>query len=138
MCETYAGGPQCEPYLKGVQVYIKSSLQSQRKKAARVSLQYSMLDRLNEYVSPRCKHYVLPTLCNYVFPPCDTSHSEPKPRKFCRGDCLLLKNDICKREFEQARKIPVVSQMLPNCLQMPTIRDLSDKRCIQFVKEGKL
>lgn len=134
VCETYAGGQQCEPYLKGVQVYVKSS-QPQTTKTARVSMQYSMLDRLDEFVSPKCKHYVLPTLCNYVFPPCDTSHPEPKPRKFCRGDCFLLKNDICKREFEQVKELPVVSKIFPDCLQMPTIGDVVDKKCIQIVKE---
>ncbi|XP_015759041.1 PREDICTED: inactive tyrosine-protein kinase transmembrane receptor ROR1-like isoform X1 [Acropora digitifera] len=134
VCETYAGGQQCEPYLKGVQVYVKSS-QPQTTKTTIVSMQYSMLDNLDEFVSPKCKHYVLPTLCHYFFPPCDTSHSEPKPRKFCRGDCFLLKNDICKREFEQVKELPVVSKIFPDCLQMPTIRDVGDKKCIQIVKE---
>lgn len=134
VCETYAGGQQCEPYLKGVQVYVKSS-QPQTTKTTIVSMQYSMLDRLDEFVSPKCKHYVLPTLCHYIFPPCDTSHPEPKPRKFCRGDCLLLKNDICKREFEQVKELPVVSKIFPDCLQMPTIGDVVDKKCIQIVKE---
>ena len=117
-------------------MYVKSS-QPQTRKTAIVSMQYSMLDSLDEFVSPKCKLYVLPTLCNYVFPPCDTSHSEPKPRKFCRGDCFLLKNDICKREFEQVKELPVVSKIFPDCLQMPTIGDVGDKKCIQIVKEGK-
>lgn len=118
-------------------MYVKPLLRSQQETANKVRMNYDMLDRLDEYVSSRCKHYVLPALCNYAFPPCDLSHSEPIPRKFCRADCLMLKNDICKREFEQARQVKMVSQLLPNCSSMPTIRHQGDKGCIQIVNEGE-
>lgn len=94
-------------------------------------------DMLKGFVSDGCKDYVLPTLCNYAFPPCDSSRSKAKPRKFCRDDCLVLKNDMCKLDFERARKITFVSTLLPDCSSMPAVGDPDYKSCIRVVSQGK-
>lgn len=93
-------------------------------------------DMLNKFVSKGCKDYVLPTLCNYAFPPCDSSRPKPKPRKFCRDDCLVLKNDVCRLDFERAREIQFVSTLLPDCSSMPAMGDPDYKSCIRVVSQG--
>ena len=91
---------------------------------------------LKEFVSDGCKDYVLPTLCNYAFPPCDSSRSKPKPRKFCRDDCLVLKNDICKQDFERAQKLSFVAALLPDCSSMPAVGHDDYNSCIRVVPQG--
>ncbi|XP_020611795.1 inactive tyrosine-protein kinase transmembrane receptor ROR1-like isoform X2 [Orbicella faveolata] len=131
-CELYSGGELCKPYLDGQRVYVNSKTASQVSHGSRVGRNYDML---KEYVSDGCKDYVLPTLCNYAFPPCDSSQSKPKPRKFCRDDCLVLKNDICQEDFERARKLPFVSVLLPDCSSMPAVGHPDYKSCIRVVPQ---
>lgn len=133
VCEAYSGGSLCEPYLKGQRVFADPSIRSQVQTGNRVDINYEML---KSYVSVRCKAFVLPTLCNFALPPCDPSYSEPTPKKFCRDDCLILKNHICKREFEQASRFTLVSHLLPNCSSMPTVGDPGYKKCIRVVNDG--
>ena len=135
MCEHYSGGQLCDPYLKGQQVYVNPSRASQAQTGNRVEINYNML---NGYVSSGCRNYVLPTLCNYAFPPCDQAYSAAKPKKFCRDDCLILKNDICEWEFKQISRHPYLSHLLPNCSSMPTVGDPDYKRCIRVVPKGRL
>lgn len=87
-------------------------------------------------MSDGCKGYVLPTLCNYAFPPCDSSRSKPKPRKFCRDDCLVLKNDICQEDFERAQKLSFVAALLPDCSSMPAVGHPDYNSCIRVVPQG--
>lgn len=133
MCELYSGGELCKPYLDGQRVYVSSKTSSQAAHGIRVKVNYDMLE---EFVSQGCRDYVLPTLCNYAFPPCDSSQSKAKPRKFCQDDCMVLKNNICKLDFERARKIPYVSKLLPDCASMPAVGDLDYKSCIRVVSQG--
>ena len=133
MCEPYSGGQLCEPYLKGQRVYVNPSRGSQAQIGNRVDIHFSTL---KNYVSGGCKDYVLPTLCNYAFPPCDPAYTTPTPRKFCRDDCLVLKNDVCKTEFYYASRNKFVSHLLPNCSSMPTLGDPGYKRCIRVVTQG--
>ena len=114
-------------------MYVNSNTKSQAWHGVRVGMNYNIL---KEYVSDGCKDYVLPTLCNYAFPPCDSSRSKPSPRKFCRDDCLVLKNDICQQDFERARKLPVVSALLPDCSSMPAVGHPEYKSCIRVVPQG--
>ena len=131
-CELYKGGKLCEPYLEGKQVYVEK--RSQEDMNTGVSFNY---EQLKEYVKPRCKEYVLPTLCNYAFPPCDESNlADPKPRKFCRDDCLVLKNDVCEFEFTQALRYPIISGMLPECSSMPAVGHPDYAHCIRVVDKG--
>ena len=125
----------CEPYLKGQRVFADPSIRSQVQTGNRVDINYEML---KSYVSVRCKAFVLPTLCNFALPPCDPSYSEPTPKKFCRDDCLILKNHLCKREFERASRFTLVSHLLPNCSSMPTVGDPGYKNCIRVVNDGEL
>ena len=134
VCELYSGGQLCEPYLKGQRVYVNPS-RPQVSVGLRVEINYNMLAK---YVSVGCKDYVLPTLCNYALPPCDLPYSTPKPKKFCRDDCLLLKNDICKLEFMHASRNRYISHLLPNCSSMPSKGDSGYKRCIRIVPKGRL
>ncbi|KAJ7388890.1 Inactive tyrosine-protein kinase transmembrane receptor ror1, partial [Desmophyllum pertusum] len=131
VCELYAGGELCKPYLKGQRVYVNPK-KPQASHGVRVEWNYNMLKK---YVSSGCKDYVLPTLCNYGFPPCDLTHSEAKPRKFCQDDCLVLKNDLCKAEFAYAGSISYVSHLLPDCASMPAVGDPSYKSCIRVVSQ---
>ncbi|XP_078352935.1 tyrosine-protein kinase transmembrane receptor Ror-like isoform X2 [Oculina patagonica] len=136
VCELYSGGELCKPYLDGQQVYVSLKTVSQAAQGSKVKSNYDMLA---EFVSQGCRDYVLPTLCNYAFPPCDMSHSKAKPRKFCQDDCLVLKNNICKFDFERARKIarkfPYVSKLLPDCASMPAVGDPDYKSCIRVVSQ---
>lgn len=132
VCELYSGGDLCEPYLKGQQIYVaKKRPQTSQKNL--IETNYHMLEK---YVSVGCRDYVLPALCNYGFPPCDLTQSEAKPRKFCQDDCLILKNDICKIDFQNALRIPVVSNLLPDCDSMPAKGDPGYKSCIRVVSQG--
>lgn len=133
VCQVFSGGKLCEPYLKGQRVFFNPSIETQGALGKRVDSQYPMLKR---HVSEGCKDYLLPILCNYALPPCDLDHSDPKPTKFCQDDCLILKNDLCKVEYERASMYEFVSQLLPNCSSMPAKGHPDYKRCIRVVPEN--
>lgn len=133
-CEPYSAGELCEPYLKGQQIYVNLERGSQSSLSGRVGLQY---DLLKKFVSPGCKDYVLPTLCNYVFPPCDLPYTAPKPRWFCRDDCMILQNNFCRVEFERARNIEAIQHLLPDCSSMPSKGAPGYNTCIRVVPPEK-
>lgn len=131
VCELYSGGDFCEPYLKGQKIYV-SKKRPQSHQQEIIENNYGLLF---QYVSERCRDYVLPALCNYGFPPCDLTQSAAKPRKFCQDDCLVLKNDICKRDFKNALRFPLVSRLLPDCDSMPAKGQPGYKSCIRVVPQ---
>lgn len=130
VCETYSGGKVCAPYLDGQQVYMKLA-GDQPRRAGIVSMAYDGMSRAR--LTPTCKRYVLPALCNYYFPPCDTTAQKPTPRRFCQDDCLVLKNDACRAEFAMFAAFGYKS-MLPNCADMPAAGSSAYKTCIRVVK----
>ena len=132
-CEPYSAGELCEPYLKGQQIYVNLERGSQARLSVKVELQYGLLKK---YVSPGCKDYVLPTLCNYVFPPCDLPYTDPKPRRFCRDDCMILQNNFCRVEFERARSIKAIQHLLPDCSSMPSEGAPGYNTCIRVIPPG--
>ena len=132
-CEPYSAGELCEPYLKGQQIYVNLDRGSQSSLYGKVDIQY---DFLKKFVSPGCKDYVLPTLCNYIFPPCDLPYTAPKPRWFCRDDCMILQNNFCRVEFERARNIETIQHLLPDCSSMPSKGAPGYSTCIRVVPPG--
>ena len=132
-CEPYSAGELCEPYLKGQQIYVNLERGSQSSLSRKVGFNYGLL---KEYVSSGCKDYVLPTLCNYIFPPCDLPYTAPKPRWFCRDDCMILQNNFCRVEFERARNIETIQHLLPDCSSMPSKGAPGYNTCIRVVPPG--
>ena len=129
MCETYSGGNLCQPHLGGKRVYM-SSAGAQTKRAQIVAMANSGMSQA--FLTATCQRYILPALCNYYFPPCDVNAPKPTPRKFCQDDCLLLQNDLCKREFALIARLGY-GFYLPDCADMAKAATPAYTTCIRVV-----
>ncbi|EDO43993.1 predicted protein, partial [Nematostella vectensis] len=127
-CEPYKG-TFCSKYLKGKNVYVKDRQQNVENKVA------TLIGILNRHVTDRCKEYVIPTLCNYIIPPCAKDSKKPRPIRFCRDDCEVLQNTVCKLEFHYAKQR--FAKMLPDCSVLPGPGSPEYKTCIRVTMKGE-
>lgn len=81
-------------------------------------------------LSDRCKPYVLPLLCHYLFPYCDDVATEPKPRPICYEECDLLRKDICRDEYIVAKRESLEHVLFPDCSLLPMKESKEGKNCI--------
>ena len=65
--------------------------------------------------SPECMEAVVPFLCFYIFPLCDSSDRPYQPSS---AECSAITNGICAREFETAATF-ARSDQLPQCQLLP-------------------
>ena len=65
--------------------------------------------------SPDCMEAVVPFLCFYIFPLCDSSG---RPYQPSAAECSTLIDGICAREFETAATF-ATSDQLPQCQLLP-------------------
>ncbi|XP_032241527.2 tyrosine-protein kinase transmembrane receptor ROR2 [Nematostella vectensis] len=126
-CEPYKG-TFCSKYLKGKNVYVKDRQQNVENKVA------TLIGILNRHVTDRCKEYVIPTLCNYIIPPCAKDSKKPRPIRFCRDDCEVLQNTVCKLEFHYAKQR--FAKMLPDCSVLPGPGSPEYKTCIRVTMKA--
>ena len=64
---------------------------------------------------PECMKAVIPFLCFYVFPLCDSSSGLHQPSS---EECREITEDICAREFQTAATFATDGQ-LPQCQLLP-------------------
>ena len=65
--------------------------------------------------SPECMEVVVPFLCFYIFPLCD---SNGRPYQPSAAECTTVIDGICAREFESAAT-SAMSDQLPQCQLLP-------------------
>ena len=85
---------------------------SQQDKEEQVTLFIGGLPILNP--SPECLEAVVPFLCFYIFPLCDSSGCPYQPSSV---ECSAVTDDICDQEFEIAATF--ASDQLPQCQLLP-------------------
>ena len=64
---------------------------------------------------PECKEVLIPLLCFYIFPLCDSSSNLHQPSS---EECREITEDICAREFQTAATFATEDQ-LPQCQLLP-------------------
>ncbi len=70
-------------------------------------------------ISSQCKDYSHQAACYHRYRICDPYMSSRPPRtlQLCRGDCQLLRSDVCPREYQLAEKHELIGpgKLLPDC-----------------------
>ena len=128
-CVRY-NGSVCTRLLKGVPVYIKSydKLENIERK---LSTAYDNIRTYKE-ISQRCRPFVQPLLCHYLFPSCDTSSRDPKPREICYEECEVLRTKICAKEYKIALSHILHDVLFPVCSTLPRSGTKEGKNCIKL------
>ena len=126
-CVRYTG-TLCSSNIHGLKtVYISSfNQQSHIEKKLENALNVITSSR---QLSKRCKPYVLPIVCHFLFPYCNDMASDPEPRPLCYEECDLLRTDICKDEYNAARE-QLEHVLFPNCSMLPRKESKEGKNCI--------
>ena len=94
------------------------------------------LSKRNRYVSSRqCQGYVEPLLCHLHLPDCDESSASPKGKPICQDECLVLKNNLCKKEYSRGKKFGA-SGISFDCSSVEALTSSSGK-CSRIGLPGK-
>lgn len=130
-CVIY-NGTICEKLLKGQPIFVRS-YEKLENIETKISIAYS---RIQDYkkISKQCRPFVQPLLCHFNFPSCDKTSSVPTPRHICYEKCELLRTDICKNEYLEARKASLQGVLLPECSTLPHKDSKQGKNCISKLK----
>ena len=85
--------------------------------------------------SPECLEVVVPFLCFYIFPLCDSSG---RPYQPSAAECNTLTGGICAQEFETAAAF-VTGDQLPQCQLLPeTTLECNGKSCVVCMGQSVL
>ncbi|XP_031559844.1 inactive tyrosine-protein kinase transmembrane receptor ROR1-like isoform X2 [Actinia tenebrosa] len=127
-CVRYTGN-KCSSYINLLKtVYIKAvNQQSSIEKKLEIALNAISSSKK---LSDKCKPYVLPLLCHYLFPYCDDVATDPKPRPICYEECDLLRKDICRDEYIVAKRESLEHVLFPDCSLLPLKESKEGKNCI--------
>ncbi|XP_077981751.1 muscle, skeletal receptor tyrosine-protein kinase-like isoform X2 [Glandiceps talaboti] len=83
-------------------------------------------------VSPDCRSALEKLLCHSVFPDCSTTvPGYPMPKPLCKEECVHVQSTMCSQEWpvilDSIARSPGRSQLLPDCLLLPSIYDKTHK-----------
>lgn len=81
--------------------------------------------------SSKCRKFALKALCYYFFPPC--MHDNITPNLICRKDCEILDAQICSKEFQYAKTMPIGGELIPECVNLPE----KQETCLELGISGK-
>ena len=91
----------------------------------------SSLGTVIPFTSTKCRNFALKALCYYFFPPC--LEDDITPNMICRKDCEILEAQICSKEFQYAKTMPIGGQIIPECRNLPKKQDT----CLELGISGK-
>ncbi|XP_013780639.2 inactive tyrosine-protein kinase transmembrane receptor ROR1-like [Limulus polyphemus] len=131
VCQVYRGAT-CSEYIANKTVYFKS-LRSQGFLEEKLAAAFTVIATLQD-VSAQCQHFAIPFFCYFAFPLCDESSLAPKPRQVCRDECEALEYKMCRLEYFNAKRHPVISQqnILPVCKDLPPIGSKESQNCVRL------
>ncbi|XP_070563655.1 inactive tyrosine-protein kinase transmembrane receptor ROR1-like [Ptychodera flava] len=127
-CEPYRGS-LCSSFLGTNDIYVEASAPAQEMES-RLSIGLKMLESHSDEWSERCLEHAIPFVCYYAFPLCDTTKSTPTRREICYEDCIQIKENICRDEFEMLQLSGIADSMLPDCVGAPRFDGVSN--CVKL------
>ena len=97
---------------------------------------FSILQSYSSVISEECSAAVLPFLCQYVYPPCDSNSST---QFITQEQCINIRDDLCEAEWRIAMTIEH-GNLLPVCEtfgtgSVTTVNNTEPLRCHYQFKE---
>lgn len=126
-CEPYVG-KVCSDYIQSRQRIFISENRTQR--GYEIKLNQS-LPRVVQFSSSKCRNFALKALCYYFFPPCQEDNITPN--LICRKDCEILEAQICSKEFQYTRTMPIGGEIIPKCENLP----VKQETCLELGVSGE-
>ena len=112
-CEPYIGNV-CSEYIgAGQQIFIS---ENRTQRGFETKLTQSWIT-VQPVTSSKCRKFALKALCYYFFPPCQEDNVTPN--LICRKDCEMLEAQICSKEFQYAKTMPIGGEIIPECVNLP-------------------
>ena len=138
-CEVYTGN-LCSAHVNSRKVFIKFG-QTQQTTAKNIE---NIFRSMSSFMLPKCKSYLLPSLCKYYFPPCDAKRKKPKAIPICKKDCMYLEQNACQSVYSTVKAVSSsLRYQLPTCSNLPTAdaenaptncqRIFSSSECLVFI-----
>lgn len=131
-CQVYQG-VTCGQYLGNRSVFVRPPPDSLAAMEAKVAAAFTVIATSHD-MSPQCHKYAIPSLCFFVFPPCDPRDGEPVPRTVCRDECELLEHSVCRMEYTIAKRHPLIGQqnLLPSCEDLAPVGSPESASCLRL------
>ncbi|XP_064477295.1 LOW QUALITY PROTEIN: tyrosine-protein kinase transmembrane receptor ROR2-like [Ornithodoros turicata] len=130
-CQIYQG-VTCGQYLGNRSVYVRPPPDNLATMEAKVAAAFTVVATSHD-MSAQCHKYAIPSLCFFVFPPCE-GESEPVPRSVCRDECELLEHSVCRMEYSIAKRHPLIGQqnLLPVCEKLAPVGSPESASCLRL------
>ena len=110
-------GNLCSTYVSSRKIFVKFG-QTQQNTEKNIE---NIFRSMSSYALPKCKTYLLPSLCKYYFPPCDPQRKKPKAIPICKQDCIHLEQNACQSAFTIVKAMSMnLRYQLPTCSNLPT------------------
>lgn len=123
-------GQKCSKFISSEKpIYIKA-INPQSSIEKKLQIAFDSISK-SKKISDKCKPFVLPLLCHYLFPYCESS-VVPKARTLCHEECKLLRDDICMEEYIVAKRESLEHVLFPDCGLLPTKDSQAGKNCIHL------
>ena len=126
-CEPYHG-KVCSEYIGAGQLIFISENRTQRGYETKLT---NSLSAVIPLTTNNCRKFALKALCYYFFPPC--LEDNITPNLICRKDCEILEAQICSKEFQYAKTMPIGGEIIPECVNLPE----KQETCLQLGISGE-
>ncbi|KAH9366070.1 hypothetical protein HPB48_000512 [Haemaphysalis longicornis] len=136
-CQVYQG-VTCGQYLGNRSVFVRPPPATLAAMEEKLAAAFTVI-ATSQDVSATCHKYAIPSLCFFVFPPCEPAPGSPadrppEPRSVCRDECELLEQSLCRMEYSIAKRHPLIGQqnILPVCEDLPPIGSPESDACLRL------
>ncbi|XP_070382527.1 tyrosine-protein kinase transmembrane receptor Ror-like isoform X2 [Dermacentor albipictus] len=136
-CQIYQG-VTCGQYLGNRSVFVRPPPATLAAMEEKLAAAFTVI-ATSQDVSATCHKYAIPSLCFFVFPPCEPAPGglpdrPPEPRSVCRDECELLEQSLCRMEYSIAKRHPLIGQqnILPVCEDLPPIGSPEAQSCLRL------
>ncbi|KAH6940978.1 hypothetical protein HPB50_011542 [Hyalomma asiaticum] len=136
-CQIYQG-VTCGQYLGNRSVFVRPPPATLAAMEEKLAAAFTVI-ATSQDVSATCHKYAIPSLCFFVFPPCEPAPGAPpdrppEPRSVCRDECELLEQSLCRMEYSIAKRHPLIGQqnILPVCEDLPPIGSPEAQSCLRL------
>ncbi|KAH8035512.1 hypothetical protein HPB51_005794 [Rhipicephalus microplus] len=150
-CQIYQG-VTCGQYLGNRSVFVRPPPATLAAMEEKLAAAFTVI-ATSQDVSATCHKYAIPSLCFFVFPPCEPAPGAPpdrppEPRSVCRDECELLEQSLCRMEDQRNRQDPrimcfstmaslnVLNQLGQNSFLLLKQHALTNSSCNNFTEEG--
>ena len=131
-------GKQCSRIISPTMAIYINSYNKQDHIETKLNTAYKQISDLKG-LGDQCRPYVLPLLCHYLFPYCNSTAPVPSPRQLCIDECEMLQMEVCAKEYKMVllsspsgTDTSLQPVLLPNCSALPPRGSAGWKGCIRF------